>query len=500
MPKALLAKRELIEPSFLTGPNYVYTYGPLVAELSAAVGFAPDPQQEMCLDRIFGVDEFGRPASYEFAVICCRQNLKTGLFKQAALGWLYITEEKHIVWSAHELPTALEAQRDLVGLIEDSPMLSRRLPRTLNRGIYEANGQARIEFRNGQRLVFRARTLTGGRGLTGDKVILDEAFALQPSHVNSVLPTMVTRPNGQVLYGSSAGGADDSILRDVRDRGRAAASPRMTYVEWSAPRRDCATRDCAHPKDGSAPGCALDDVELRRMANPALSTGRITLERLDDLRQALPPDGFARECLGWWEEPEDTASRLIHPDDWVKIQTDVPPPDGVRCLAMVFSFDDDAGALAGAVKHESGVHLELLDSGPVNVNSLTDWIEDRWQRYGMIALAGGPNCKVRYQELRDRKIPRSVLRILTTAEVFAANAMLETNIITPELGITIPRGAPTDALEASVKIADKKVTATGWRWVSSIPDGDIKPMEALSVALWASKTNKRHPGRKVNVI
>lgn len=496
----LLAKRELVEPTYLTGPTYFDTYGPLVSELNAAVGFAPDPQQELLLDKIFAVDEQGRPTSFEFAVICCRQNLKTGLFKQAALGWIYVIKERLVVWSAHELATALEAQRDLIALIEDSPMLSKRLPRGGNRGLYDANGQVRIEFSSKQRITFRARTLNAGRGLTGDKVILDEGFALQHSHMNALLPTMLARPNGQVLIGSSAGGVDAEVLIDVRDRGRASASPRMTYAEWCAPKRPCATPGCAHPKDGSAPGCALDDVELRKLANPTLSTGRITLERLDDLRQSLSPDGFARECLGWWGAQEDQASRLIPAADWERHLTDTAPPEGVRSIAVVFSFDDDTAALAGAEKHADGVHLELLDSGRVNIKALADWIEDRWRQYGMIAMAGGPNQKVLYQELRDRQIPKVALRILTTPEVLAANAMLETNITSPSPDITIPRGKDSDALEASVKIADKKVGATGWRWKSSIPDGDVKPMEALSVALWAAKTNKRHPGRKVNVI
>jgi hypothetical protein len=71
--------------------------------------------------------------------------------------------------------------------------------------IYNGNGEERIEMNGGARLLFKARTKTGGRGLTGDKVILDEAFALQPGHMGALLPTLSVRPDPQVLYGSSAG-------------------------------------------------------------------------------------------------------------------------------------------------------------------------------------------------------------------------------------------------------------------------------------------------------
>lgn len=496
MSSVKLARRRLVEPDYLTGPTYVETYGPLVAELCAAADFAPDPQQELLLDRIFAIRADGLPAAFSTAVICCRQNLKTGLFKQAALGWIYVTEQQLVVWSAHELPTALEAQRDLVALIERAPALRRRLMPGSNEGVYGGNGQERIEFASGQRIRFRARTLTGGRGLTGDKVILDEAFALQPAHTASLLPTLLTRPEGQVLYGSSAGMADSEVLRDVRDRGRAGSSPRMFYAEWLAPWRRCANPRCAHPKDHSEEGCALDDLELRTKANPTLSTGRITLETIEDMRQELTPADFARECLGWWDDPSrDGVTRLIPVDDWTTASTTIAPPvDGVRSLGVVFDLDSSQGALAGAVKHDGGVHLELIDIGAVNLAALADWLEGRWRNIGMIAIAGGGTSKALKQELRNRKVPERVLRVLTTPEYFAGNAMLH-DAICNSRNVTVPAGQPSDALELSVKVSDRKITPSGWRWISTSPDGDRLPMEALSVALWAARTNKRRPGR-----
>ena len=259
-----LARRQLVQPDYLTRPaGMVETYGPAVADLCADAGFAPDPQQELALDLIFAIRADGLSAAFSFAVICCRQNLKTGLFKQASIGWLYVTDQRLIVWSAHEMATTRDALRDLEELITGSPALSKLLPATSNNGIYDAHGQERIELTTGQRIKFKARTFSGGRGLTGDKVILDEAFALVPSHMGSLLPTMMARPDPQVLYGSSAGKADSVVLRDVRDRGRAGSTERMGYLEWLAPRKPCATKDCTHPKPGTpgwAPGCALDDV------------------------------------------------------------------------------------------------------------------------------------------------------------------------------------------------------------------------------------------------
>lgn len=296
----------LICPDHWSGPDWVYTDGPAVAEINAKANFEPDPQQQLALDLIFAVNEHWLPAAFSVCIICARQNLKTGTLKQAAVGWLAVTEEHKIVWSSHELTTTVEAQTELHDLLESSPALSKLLPATKNRGKYDDNLQKRIELTNGQRILFKARTVSGGRGLAGDKTVLDEALFLRPAHTASLLPIMMARPTGQVLYASSPGLLDSAVLRDVRDRGRAGASPRMFYLEWGGHWRECADPDCVHPKDAEARGidCAADDRELWAKNNPTVSTGRITLDRIADMRQELMPDDFIRECMGQWQDPD----------------------------------------------------------------------------------------------------------------------------------------------------------------------------------------------------
>ena len=215
----------LVEPAYRTDLDYAYTLGPEVSELATVAGFAPDPEQRLGLDLLFAMDNRDRSVAFEFAVVCARQNLKTGLFKQAVLGWLFLTEQNLVVWSAHEFDTAKEAFRDMAQLVEGCPDLDREVKR-----IYRGNGDESIELLSGQRLIFKARTKSGGRGLTGDKVVLDEAFALHADHMGALLPTLSVRPDPQVVYGSSAGLASSDVLRVIRDRGRAGRSPRLAYL------------------------------------------------------------------------------------------------------------------------------------------------------------------------------------------------------------------------------------------------------------------------------
>jgi len=62
-----------------------------------------------------------------------------------------------------------------------------------------------IELLGSQRIKFKARTKSGGRGLTGDDVLLDEGFALQPVHMGALQPTMAARPDSQMLVGFERG-------------------------------------------------------------------------------------------------------------------------------------------------------------------------------------------------------------------------------------------------------------------------------------------------------
>lgn len=243
-------------------------------------------------------DDPNRMAAFDVAMICARQQMKTGWLKILALGWLFVTEEPLIIWSAHEFGTAAEAFRDMQGLIASSPDLDRRVAK-----IRTAAGSQQIEMKNGSRLRFKARSSGGGRGLTGSKVILDEAFALQPGMTGALLPTMIRKPTAQVVYASSAGMASSAVLRSIRDRGRA-GSERVAYAEWLAPRKDCQEPTCQHAV--GTPGCALDDLDLWRKSCPISARDDWdTMQAIANLRNSpsLTPEEFMRELLGWWDEP-----------------------------------------------------------------------------------------------------------------------------------------------------------------------------------------------------
>jgi len=272
-----------------------------VADFAAASGFVPDPEQRMILAAMFagpaGVTYQTRDRKWlssQVAVVCSRQNLKTACMEMGVLGALWLLEAKLVLWTSHIFnPAAAETFYHFKQLIEENAHLSRRVKR-----IHDASGRESIELTNGARLKFLARSKATGRALSGDLVILDEAYALSTAELGALLPTRSARPNSQIWYGSSAGRVESEQLRLVRDRGRVGAD-RMTYVEWCSTAK-CDSGNCRH--DVGTPGCVLDDVGEWHIANPALGR-RIDVETVRDERLVLSPQEFARERLGWWDDP-----------------------------------------------------------------------------------------------------------------------------------------------------------------------------------------------------
>lgn len=488
-------------PSFSAIPEYEYTDGPQVAALCEQIGFTPDPEQRLILDALFalrptrvGGETVWESAAFETCVVAPRQQLKTGLMKMALLGWLFITQEKLVTWSAHEFDTTREAFRDIEVMLTNTPMLRKRLAGGPSNGIHGGRGDEHIELADSRRVKFKARTKTGARGLTGDKIILDEAFALQPEHTGSIFPTLTVVPDPQLLIGSSAGMARSRILRALRDRGRSPnPSARLAYFEWCAERRPCRDRAgkpnkaCQHFKPSHPlhePGCALDDEDLWAQASPLLGRQRangtgLTLEKMRDFREAEDSDEWMRERLGWWDEAG--ADELFGEGNWLACRGEIPASVEPIAYAVAVAPEQTAGSLCAVGR--LGDRWALLPAGhdadlrrlqgavptgvPVVVDSggpAANMIDPLRRRGVKVVEAGLGDCADAYADM---------VRAVSAREVVHAGF--------PELEDAVAVATTRDVGDRTVLGRRKS-------------NGDITMIEAAVLALWrASRPAKTPP-------
>ena len=499
----------LVEPAYAEFPPYTETLGPEVADLCDLAGFPPDAEQQVALDALFalGPDLF-KPAMFESCVICARQNMKTGFMKQAALGWLFVTDQQKIVWSAHEMDTTREAFNDLVNLIENCPPLAARLAPGPTNGIYRGNGTEAIELApspacpNGQRIKFKARTYSGGRGLAGDKVILDEAFALKKEHLGSLMPIMSTRPEAQIVYGSSACRPESEVLRRLVERGRALRPgnvKRFGYLEFCAPEDACESHpECPHYV--GFPGCAMDKREFVAMANPQAGR-RISWEYLEDEREALDPSEYGRERLGWHDQPQMEDAPLISKSDWAT-KSDAKSAPGPRLAFGVYVNKLQTSAAIGIAgyREDGKIHVGIVPairSGHVAALPGIAWIpkrmaelRDTWSPCGWglddRSAAGSllPELKkLGFEVAADEAAPGSGINNASAADVARACGAFYSKFNNDEL-----RHQGSKPLADSVTAGKMRDLADAWAWDRKDVKSDIVQLMAVTLAVHALET------------
>lgn len=482
MTRSSVASR-LVEPTFSSSPDRVETLGPEVAEMVALCSddkgpFILDPEQRLVLDDIFGVGVDGKASAFEVGLIACRQNLKTGVFKAAALGKLYVREQRLVVWSAHEFFAAAEAFRDLRIMIESSPDLDREVL-----AVRTAAGSESIELQGDRRLIFKARSTGSGRSLSGDTVILDEGFALQPGHMGALLPTLAARPDPQVLVGSSAGLAGSAVLRALRDKGRKGA-PRVAYREWCAPERECADPKCPHLVGWA--GCALDDVDLWLAANTAIQRGRITVETIAGLRQAMPPDQFARECLGWWDEPAGESAFGV--EAWGECLDASSRVASGHQFALDVAPDRSWSAIVVAGRRADGLaHVEITSRDQMDHRPGTDWLVPRFREL----LGVSPGLTVRIVTGGGAEAIAPALEALgcVVARTPGKDVGAACGLTYDRISARQVRHIGQPELDAAVVGARRRNVGEGtWVLGRRVSAVDITPAYGMALALWGLET------------
>ncbi len=437
----------------------VTSAGAEAVELAESAGLFLDEWQRFALDVALGETVLGKWAAFEVALLVARQNGKGSVLEAFELACLFLFGDELILHSAHEFKTAQEAFRRILVLIENTDDLRKKVRR-----VRTSHGDEGVELLDGRRLRFVARSTGSGRGFTGDKVIMDEAYNLGPESMGALMPTMSARPNPQFWYTSSAPMATSSQLHAVRERALLGGGGRLAFMEWSA-------ADDANPHD----------VDAVAQANPGLGI-RIDLDFVEAEREALSTEVFRRERLGIPDKPLGGAGSVIARSLWDEGEDSSSQIDGETWFAVDVSPDRSAASIAAAGRRsDRRMHVELIER-----RLGTSWVVGRLvellERWGQrpIVLDPGSAAGSLLGELDQAGVE---VRKTTAREYAQACGLFFDDVA--EHRQRHMAGQPV--LVAAVVAATQRPLGDAWAWDRRRSGADISPLVACTLANWMAQ-------------
>lgn len=440
-------------------------------QIAKKAGLILDPWQCYVLDNSLGESRDGTWTAFEVGVIVSRQNGKGSILEARELAGLFLFGEELILHSAHEFKTASQAFKRIRGLIENTPILKKKV-KSIKTGSYEQS----IELTTGQRLQFIARSGGSGRGFSADLIILDEAYNLPATAIDALMPTTSARPNPQIWYTSSAPDinlAPCEQLAAVRKRAIEGSDPSLAYFEWSADVHDV---DCEPECDKHD---SEDDPEVWAKTNPALGI-RLSVEHVAREKRSMTKAGFQRERLGVGNYPADTEQwRVITKPQWEKTedQESTIDPESSIVFAIDVTPDGTYGTIAVAGLRTDGTkHVQLVAHLPG-----TSWIVDKMK------------------ELQGRKPVTTLILPTSQAGTLIANLEAKNIPVTSISGIEYAQACgqffneikskelihpQQNELDLAVAGALKKEVGEGgaWKWARKGVVATISPLIASTLA------------------
>lgn len=446
-----------------------------MVDLAAVAGLLLDPWQEIAAEGACRVRTDGKWAAMRVALQVNRQNGKGSVMEARQLAGLFLWNETLQVHTSHEFRTAQKHFERILTLIESTPIIDAQVSR-----IRRADGEEAIETKAGTKLQFMARSLKSGRGITGDTVYLDEAFALKQAMMASLLPTMAARSltgNVQMWFASSAGMAESDVFEGVRDSALAASDPRLAWLEWSVPRD-------ADP----------DDVSVWYDANPGMGI-RISEDFVRAERGSLGHEEFKRERLGVWAELGGAS--VFPPGAWgdcLDADSDAGP---VLALSLDVPPDRSSATIGlAAFRDDERTHIEIVDRRPG-----LDWVGPALETLAAklkpvaIVLDGGGAAAVLIPELRERR----VRTIQATARQYGQSCGAFFDLAMQGALVHIGQTELDTAVDAARRAP---MGDTLWKWSRKDTLSDISPLCAATLAVHGlnqrgrTRRNKAQTGRK----
>ncbi|MGO4242845.1 hypothetical protein AB4028_02745 [Janibacter sp. RAF20_2_2] len=342
------------DPTFSRVPEGDETTGQECVDLARAYGIGLDAWQE---DVVRGIlrESGGSWSATQAGLVVARQSGKGQILVALELYGLTVLGET-ILHTAHAVKTSSDAFRRLWAVIQQHDDLASRVRRHS-----QMIGAEYVEWDSGARIAFTTRSASAGRGLSVDRLVVDEAEDLPAAEVGALAPTVFSRHHAQSLYFGTAPGVmhDSEAFEGMRRAAHDGLNPRLAWWEWAA--------EYGHD---------IDDREMWVRVNPAVASGRVALQAIEDDRSVLPVDQFRAERLSMWI-PRGQAGQVFDAGTWAGLLDEDSMAVESFAIGIDVPLSREVATVAVAGRRADGLlHVEWYETQD-GTAWLPEWVRPR---------------------------------------------------------------------------------------------------------------------------
>lgn len=458
--------RHVVVPAGIAATSW-----PRVASTCRNIGWRFDPWQA-AVGRLILAKKVGGGWAADLSILSIpRQVGKSYLFGCIIFALCLLNPKLRVIWTSHHTATTEEMYEAMKELAEH-----KRVKPHVVKCIALQGSRWRIQFRNGSRIDFGARSQGFGRGKARVGVlVLDEFQHITSRALANLGPTTNTADNPLILCAGTPPGPE--VQGEAFSQRRKAAidglSDDTLYVEFSADA-------VAEP----------DDRKQWAKANPSFP--KRTAERAFLLqRKLLAEDDFLRDMLGIWDD--DGRDLVIPLADWSALgdsSSDPAPHVG----PVVLGVDSDPArkftTIVACGARAVGPPLIEVTSDPDRIadnRAGVDWALARIvticarNEVSAIVIDKASAAASLVKALEEAKIP--VVGADTVQMRAACGQLYDAAVETREL---VHLDDPL--LVTALKGAAKRDLVGAWAWDKRNTTADITPLVAATLALWGHST------------